>query len=94
MSATPAISAGLFPACPTRHPVAAGLFKVARLLTATAGALRAWAERLDAWLASRKQADVDSTTLEGMSERELRDIGIHPSHVGLQPDRWLRDWSV
>lgn len=94
MNASATMDTTLFPSCPARHPVAAGLLKLARGLAAVAGALRASAERLDAWLASRKQAGVDSVTLEGMNERELRDIGIHPAHIGVQPDRWTRDWSV
>jgi uncharacterized protein YjiS (DUF1127 family) len=39
-------------------------------------ALRAVAQRLDAWLEARKRAAEDRDTLARMSDRDLHDIGL------------------
>jgi uncharacterized protein YjiS (DUF1127 family) len=52
--------------------------------------LRRSARRMDAWLAARERARQDSQSLEAMTDRELRDIGIDPARVHSPP--WTRDW--
>jgi uncharacterized protein YjiS (DUF1127 family) len=54
--------------------------------------LRLAARRIDAWLGARTRARADSLALEGMTDRELRDIGIDPARV--QPLPWNRDWPL
>lgn len=79
---------------PARHPAAAGVMAVARALTACAHTLRDAGEHLDAWLAARNKARRDSTLLEGMSERELRDIGLDAARLGVRADSWRGDWRA
>ena len=40
-------------------------------------ALHAFARTLDSWLAQRQRASQDLDALAGMSDRELRDIGMN-----------------
>jgi len=77
-----------------RHPMAAGVLRLAQWLGHGALAMRRAGMQLDAWFTSRAKARDDSTTLQGMSERELRDIGLDPARLGLQSAAWTRDWTV
>jgi len=78
----------------TRHPLAAVVLRLAQWLGRSALALRRARMQLDTWFAARAKARVDSTTLQGMSERELRDIGLDPARLGLQSVPWTRDWPM
>jgi len=77
-----------------QHPLAASVITLSRGLAACAQRLRDAGLALDAWFAARAKANADSTALQGMSDRELADIGIHPAHVGVQVEAWRRDWTV
>ena len=77
-----------------RHPMAAGVLRLAYWLGHGALAMRHAGMQLDAWLATRAKARDDSNTLQGMSERELRDIGLDSARLGLQTPAWTRDWPV
>jgi len=75
-----------------RHPSAALLAGIGRLLHDAADTLRAAAERLDAWLAARKRAADDLDALAAMSERELRDIGVSRASIDAVANlEWMRD---
>jgi uncharacterized protein YjiS (DUF1127 family) len=51
------------------------------VLTEALNALRRWAQRIDAWLATRKRASQDLDALAKMSDRELIDIGLDRASV-------------
>ena len=54
--------------------------------------LRACARRIDAWLETRRRVGRDRALLAGMSDRELRDIGLDRGSVDAVADgRWLRE---
>jgi uncharacterized protein YjiS (DUF1127 family) len=56
-------------------------------------ALRALAQRVDAWLEARKRAREDRYALAGMSDRELLDIGIDRGSVSDVADgTWTREY--
>jgi len=55
------------------------------------GWLQRTARGMDAWLAARGKVREDAQSLEGMTDRELRDIGIDPARV--HPAPWVRDWT-
>lgn len=75
-----------------RHPLAAGVMRLAYWLGQVALALRRAGMHLDGWFATRAKARQDSALLQGMSERELRDIGVDPARLGVRGDAWTRDW--
>lgn len=54
--------------------------------------LRRAARRIDAWLGARAKARDDALALEGMTDRELRDIGIDPARI--HPVSWNKDWPL
>ena len=59
--------------------------------SASSGALRAIARRIDAWFEARKRAAEDLELLAGMSDRDLRDIGIERASVNAVVDgTWMR----
>ena len=68
-----------------RHAPAVVVWKAGVLLQRTA-------RRLDAWLAARSKAREDAQSLEAMTDRELRDIGIDPARI--HPAPWAKDWTV
>jgi uncharacterized protein YjiS (DUF1127 family) len=68
-----------------RHVPAALVFRAGTWLQRSA-------RRMDAWLAARGKAREDSGSLDAMSDRELRDIGIDPART--HPAPWTRDWTV
>lgn len=82
------------PRAAIRHPMAAGVLHLAQWLAGAAVALGRIGLQLDGWFAAQAKARDDSTALQAMSERELRDIGLDPARVGLQPAAWNRDWPV
>ena len=55
---------------------AAALLQVAAVMALAARRLRAAAKSLDAWLEKRRLAAAALHDLGGMSERELKDIGL------------------
>jgi uncharacterized protein YjiS (DUF1127 family) len=56
-------------------------------------ALRALAQRVDAWVEARKRAREDRYALASMSDRELLDIGIDRGSVNDVADGvWMRDY--
>jgi uncharacterized protein YjiS (DUF1127 family) len=63
------------------HPASALLGRTAGLLHDLAAALVAAASRLDARIAARRKAREDAHALATMSERELRDIGLHEASL-------------
>lgn len=74
------------------RPAASVLYGIAGALAASAHALSALAQRLDAWLAHRKRAAQDYADLAQMSDRELRDIGIARDFLDAVADeRWTRE---
>ncbi len=77
-----------------RHPLAAGVMRLAHWLGQSARVLRRTGMHLDAWFAARAKARVDSALLQGMGERELRDIGLDPACLGVRGDAWTRDWPM
>lgn len=60
----------------TQFHSAAALLQVAAAMAITARRLRAAAKSLDAWLEKRRLASAALHDLGGMSERELKDIGL------------------
>ena len=55
------------------------------------GTLRSIARRIDAWLKIRRRAAEDRDTLAGMSDRDLRDIGIVRASVNAVAEgTWVR----
>jgi uncharacterized protein YjiS (DUF1127 family) len=68
-----------------RHAPAAFLWKAGTWLHLSARAL-------DSWLGARAKARDDAQTLEAMSDRELRDIGLDPGRINNA--QWPRDWRV
>ncbi|HSS70922.1 MAG TPA: DUF1127 domain-containing protein [Casimicrobiaceae bacterium] len=60
----------------TQFHSAAALLKVAAAMAAAARRLRATAKSLDVWLERRRVAASALHDLGGMSERELKDIGL------------------
>ena len=60
----------------TQFHSAAALLQVAAAMAAAARRLRAAAKSLDAWLEKRRVAEAALHDLGGMSERELKDIGL------------------
>lgn len=56
-------------------------------------ALGAIGRNLDEWSQARSRAAIDRDALANMSDRELRDIGLHRSCVNAATDRsWIRDY--
>ena len=51
------------------------------VLTEALNALHRLAQRIDAWLATRKRASQDLDALARMSDRELGDIGLNRASV-------------
>lgn len=47
--------------------------------------------RVGAWLAARHRAAADRAVLAGMSERELRDIGMHAAALARNGEAGWRD---
>lgn len=75
-----------------RHPFAALLVGIGDTLHAGAVTLRMLGKRLDVWLATRKRAADDRDVLAGMSDRELRDIGISRASIDPIADGiWMRE---
>lgn len=75
-----------------RHPSVDLLVRFGETLRESAAALHAFARHLDAWLAVRKRAADDREVLTGMSERELRDIGISRASIhAIAANAWARD---
>jgi uncharacterized protein YjiS (DUF1127 family) len=69
------------------------LSRTIELLDAIATALRALAAPIDAWLAQRRHSTRDYCELAGMSERELRDIGVSRANLrAIADEAWVRDW--
>lgn len=68
-----------------RHAPAAFIWKAGKWLQHSA-------RRMDAWLAARAKSREDSQSLDAMSDRELRDIGIDPARV--HPAPWVTDWTM
>jgi uncharacterized protein YjiS (DUF1127 family) len=64
----------------------------AAFMSGLGGWLTRSAQRMDDWLAARAKARDDLLTLEAMSDRELRDIGIDPGRVHSAPR--TRDWPI
>jgi uncharacterized protein YjiS (DUF1127 family) len=59
---------------------ASTLLQIAALLLDGARVLKRTAERLDRFIAIRRKSSDDLRVLAGMSERELRDIGVCDAH--------------
>jgi len=64
-----------------RHPEAAALRGFAVLLHGLARKVSLAAQRLDAWLETRRLAADARRDLSEMSDRELRDIGLDRSDI-------------
>ena len=74
--------------CPESTVLAPSGAMTMRLLDTMAGYARA----LDAWLARRQRAARDRFDLEGMSDRELADIGVSRASIHAVADGgWKRD---
>jgi uncharacterized protein YjiS (DUF1127 family) len=74
-----------------RHPFAALLVRIGNSLHRGAAVLRTLGERLDAWLATRRRAVEDRDVLAGMSDRELRDIGVSRASIDpIAEGTWMR----
>ena len=71
-----------------RHPAPALLGRTAGVLRGLAAWLVAAAWRLEARLAARQKAREDAIDLALMSERELRDIGLHEAGLPRTVDTW------
>jgi uncharacterized protein YjiS (DUF1127 family) len=66
-----------------RHPEAVVLHRFAILLRAGARKVSIAAQKLDAWLETRRLAADARRDLSDMSDRELRDIGLDRSDIAV-----------
>lgn len=77
----------------SRHSMLFPLSRAGLWLADGAQALRAFAARIDAWLALRRRAADDLDVLARMSDRELHDIGIRRASIGaIASADWTRDF--
>ncbi|MEO8486540.1 MAG: hypothetical protein ABI585_09410 [Betaproteobacteria bacterium] len=68
------------------------LARIAVFLGALACSAQIRWHRLDAWLDARRRVAQDRLDLAGMSERELRDIGVYRASVdAIAAGDWSRD---